>query len=87
MSKGRGDDSAVKSNDCSYGGFRFNPQYPHDNSQLSVIPALGDPTLMANTNEHTIKINLKKESEQKDLVTDHAWTLTVAHSFFAFGRN
>jgi hypothetical protein len=40
--KGRRDDSAVKSTDCSSRG-PGNPQHPHGSSQVSVAPDPGNP--------------------------------------------
>jgi hypothetical protein len=39
----RAGESAIKSTTCSSRGTGFNPQHPHDNSQLSITPVPGDP--------------------------------------------
>ena len=42
--RGWRDDSVVKNTGCSSRGPRFNSQYPHGGSQLSVTSVPGDPT-------------------------------------------
>jgi hypothetical protein len=55
----------VKSTGCSSRRLRFSSKHPHGSSQLSVIPAQGDPTLSHNTTSRvarTIQRNLVSQS-------------------------